>query len=813
MKASLTLLLSLLASGICNAQSVFPVRDYGEGPDRSYRVLHYRIELSVEEARKAVSGNVTSTVLPFLPGLTSLEFDAEELSITRVTLGGTRDLNFEIRPKKLVITLDRAYSNSDTLTICVEYFCTPRKGLYFVQPDSSYPDIPWQIWTQGEDMDNHYWFPCYDFPNQKSTSEVVVTVPGKYTVVSNGRLLTVREDLTRGTKTFHWKESKPHASYLIMFAAGEYAVLGDSAGSIPLEYYVYPSETDDGRTCFKHTPAMIRFFGDHIGFPYPWEKYAQVVIREFMFGGMENTSATTLADDAAVCDARARVDNSTSSLIAHELAHQWWGDVVTCKDWRHLWLNEGFASYFDPLFHEYLAGRDEFDFLMHRAQQIGITSDNKHGRKPIVSVGSYGENVYSRGASVLHMLRFILGDQLFWRSLNHYITKHQYTSVETNDFKNAIEEATGQNLYWFFDQWVYKAGYPIFSVSSQYDDASKAVLLRVRQTQTIDSLTSVFRTPVDVEITTRNGTRIERVTIMSMDTVFALPSQEKPQMVIFDRGNWILKEIDFRKSTDEWMFQAEHATNPVDRIRAVQHLAQDAESASVEPLFSALALGDPFWAVRKESVTLLGIVSQKSNSLMRAATPALIGASHDKRPAVREAAVTQLGNCRGGEVVAALHAALRDSSYNVMAGALSSLAQVDSANAPRLLEKYLTIPSYRNILATRALDALDAVDSTRGLIAAMKMIRYGEPKSMRFAALRILEKHGSGRDEVAGLVMKLLEDRNEAIRSAAARALGNFGDTSCLPALEQVAGDKGNRAAEDAALSIRRIKQTRTTTE
>ena len=361
-------------------------------------------------------------------------------------------MTFSQQEKTVTLDLDRAYSHRDTLTVSIEYSCTPRKGLYFIQPDSAYPKRPRQIWSQGEDMDNHFWFPCYDFPNDRATSEMIATVPGDLTALSNGALLNVRENKKDHTKTFHWKETLSHPSYLITLAVGNYAVLKDKAGSSRSRTTSIPDRRPMRGYASAKRPPWYASSTRRRDSPYPWEKYAQVLIHEFIVGGMENASATSLADDATVFDARARIDENPSSLIAHELSHQWWGDVVTCKDWRHLWLNEGFASYFDPLYHESTRGRDHFDVTMYEAQQSGINSDKTMGRKPIVSIGSYGANLYPRGASVLHMLRFVLGEEMFWRAIQHYIAKYRFTTVETNDLKNAIEEATGQNLHWFFDR-------------------------------------------------------------------------------------------------------------------------------------------------------------------------------------------------------------------------------------------------------------------------------------------------------------------------------------------------------------------------
>jgi aminopeptidase N len=795
-----------LGLGITLGQSVFAVRGEGEARNRSYHVVHYKIEVSLDDQHKSVSGKVTTTLVPFLPSLDSIEFDAEEMQINRVTMG-KNDLRFDVRPEKLVVYLDRAYSFTDTLAITTEYSCTPRRGLYFVQPDAGYPNKPRQIWTQGEDMDNHFWFPCYDFPNDKATSEVIATVPDRYVLVSNGKLMSVKENKKSKTKTFHWAEAKPQSSYLIMLAAGKYAVLKDHAGKLPVEYYVYPQDTTDARICFHETPRMIEFFDKKIGFPYPWEKYAQVTISDFMYGGMENTSATTLLDYTAVYGARERIDHPTTSLTAHELAHQWWGDVVTCKDWRHLWLNEGFADYFDLLYEEHSLGRNEFDYMVSHSQQAGIHADTTLGRKPIVSVGSYIENVYARGASVLHMLRFVLGEQLFWRALNHYITKHQFQPVETNDLKTAIEEATGQNLYWFFDEWVYKAGHPIFDVSYRWSDSTKTISLAVKQTQEVDSLTGVFRTPVDIEVTTPEGVSTRRVDVLSMDTTFTIPAQSKPELVLFDKGNWLIKELRFEKSPEEWRFQAQYASDPVDRMHAIRELMKLPNSEDVVPLLVKLALHDNFWAVRKEAVSSLGKIKTTNDSLKQEIKSTLVTGYKDEKSSVRSAAVEALEDYRGDDVMATLHSALKDSSYVVISSALRSLTTVDSANALATLIAYLYVPSHNNTVANTALTMIGKIDSEKAITLSFERAKYGEPLFTRYIALTLLARYGKTEEKVLDLFHSLLGDKNFLIKSTAVRMLGDIGDSSVLSDLESLAKDKNNRLAEIAAESVEKIKE------
>jgi len=801
----------LLLAGFCaytlHAQELFPVRDTGEARSRSYDVLHYRIEVSFDEARHMVIGKVSTTLVPFLPALRDVRFDAEEMSVRKVTLRNGTPLVYSMGDKTLDITLDRVYSYRDTVTVVTEYSCTPRRGLFFIQPDSAYPSTPWQIWTQGEDMDNHFWFPCYDFPNERATTEVLATVRSPYTVLSNGRLVNIADNRKNGTRTFHWKLSKPHASYLVMLAIGEYEVLRDSAGTVPLQYYVYPHQVEDARICFQSTPDVMRFFSTTIGYPYPWEKYAQVLIRDFTVGGMENTSACSLLDHATVFDVRQRVDHSPVSLIAHELAHQWWGDLVTCKDWRHLWLNESFASYFDQLYQEYRLGREEFDYIMYEAQLAGINSDKTSGRKPIVSAGSYSTNLYPRGASVLHMLRFVLGDSLFFRSLTHYVTKHQYGVVETNDLKVAIEEATGQNLYWFFDQWVYNAGYPVFSVTSAWDDSAQCVRLHVAQTQKLDSLTGIFRTPVDVEITAGSCSLVHRVEITNADTVFVLPAPEKPRRVIFDKGNWLLKESQVEKPDEEWKQQAIEAGHPIDRLRAVKQMGLSPRGERYIPALVDRVLHDPFWAVRREAVNMLGMIADPHDTSWAAVKLALVAAARDAKPRVRSAAVALLTDSADTITRKTLVAALQDSSYTVVAHALRSLARADPHGCREILATHFAMPSHQEIIATAALDALAHADSLSGIAAATACLEYGTPPQLRSTALWVLQRFVRSGTVPDTILYPLTQDRNTSLRTAAVRILGDLGSARAVPVLEAVAAGRANPSAETATKSIERIRK------
>lgn len=762
-----------------DAQQLFSEWTPGEARNRTYDVLHYRIVVEFDEPKKKVNGIVSITLVPFLARLDSLDFDAEGLDVHRVTIGAGTALRYAVLPRVLRIWVDKAYTYRDTITISTAYSSVPRKGLYFVQPDSAYADKPWQIWTQGEAEENHYWFPCYDFPNDRATSEIIATVQNEYTVLSNGRLLGVTED--KETKTYHWKQEKPHASYLITLVAGAYEVLEDRYKDIPVFTYVYPHQVQDAKRIFRETADMIRFFSETIGYEYPWEKYAQVTIADFMWGGMENTSATTLNDESAIFDERAELDRSSRGLIAHELAHQWWGDLITCKDWRHLWLNEGFATYFEGVHEEYRLGKDQSAYSTLEDQRAVIISDKTVGRKPIVSVNSYGANLYPRGAAVLHMLRFVLSEELFWRAIQHYARRYEFRCVETNDFRLAIEESTGQNLSWFFDQWVYKAGYPEFEVSYRWDESARSVLLSVKQVQEMDSLTGVFRMPADVEITTASGARLHRLQIAKQQEEFAIPVDSKPTLVVFDKGNWILKEVRFPKSREELVYQLRSSKDVVERLTALEQLRSSSESMSDEALFQLfrdVARADSFWALRMEAV----------NTIVRMSMPGvenvLIEACEDEKSNVRQAAVNHLGRFHSDRVREVLRKTMdEDLSYVVNAEALKAYAKVDSASAYDVAVSHLETPSYDNDICRAALSVLGSLADRRAIPHLIEYSAYGKPKKTREVALTGLRRFVREEKAVQDWTISLVNDRMKEVRLAAIRMLDSIGGDGVIKAL------------------------------
>ena len=446
-------LLFCFSAALCLAQDARP--SHHPTRERTYHVHHYKLNLTFDEKNKTCKGEVAITLSPLRSELDTLRLDAAEMNIQKVTLRG-KPLEYRTEAETLVIVLDHRYAYGESLSVSVAYdVSSPKRGLYFVKPDSGYPNKHWQVWSQGEADDNHFWFPCYDYPNDFSTSEMYATVNEKFTAIGNGKLMDVKDNPKQHAKTFHWLESKPHVSYLISIIAGEYIDVTQKSGALTIHNYVYKNQKGLAMNSFSKTPRMMDFYSKKIGYPYPWEKFAQTVVQDFIYGGEENVSAVTLTD-VTMHDARAHLDNSSDGLVAHELAHQWWGDLVTCRDWSQAWLNEGFATFFENQFLEFDKGKDESQKEMHDTQNsLSITDVGDHRRATVSNyyfrpIELFDGHIYGKGACVLAMLKDYLGEELFWKSINHYVHKHAFDNVETNDFKIAIEEVTGQNLEWFF---------------------------------------------------------------------------------------------------------------------------------------------------------------------------------------------------------------------------------------------------------------------------------------------------------------------------------------------------------------------------
>ena len=777
-------------------------------PDRPARVDHIALTIAFDFDAKTLFGKCATTFTAVGKTLDAVELDAAQLTITRVHGTKGAPLSYTQQGSKLRIDIPRMAPGRSS-TVIVEYEARkPRQGIYFVGPDEGYPDKPLQVWTQGQDQDAHYWFPCIDYPNAKATTEVIATVPRDFFVLSNGALAKVSEDKKARTKTFHWKMDIPHVTYLVSCVAGRFSGKTTPVGDIPVSYYVQPGREADGERSFGKTPKMLRFFGDKLRFQYPYVKYAQIAVADFIFGGMENTTATTQTD-TTLHDARAHLDFSSDGLVAHELAHQWFGDLLTCKDWSHAWLNEGFATYFEALFREFDRGKDEFDYYRLELQTRYRHEDSDHYRRAIVTnvfdepVDIFDRHLYEKGACVLHMIRAQLGDALFWDMMHRYVDTNQRRNVETVDLARAIEETTGRNFAPFFDQWVFKAGHPEFKVRYVWDAEQSQALVTVSQTQTVDEATPLFSTPVTIEFGFGRGkTESFGVTCDAPEQTFCFTLAAKPKTFVFDPNADVIKTLSLDVPVQMLITQIESDDRVTSRADAAGALAKDASVTAVAALSAALR-GDPFWGVQAEAARALGNVRGD------AAFSALVAALAIKHPKARRAVATALGEFRTDEACEALEPLLRkDASYFVEAAAATSIGRTRSKRAYDVLSAALPVKeSWQETVRAGVFAGLGELGDERAIPACLAWTAYGKPTPARRAAVAALGKLGEGRKDVRDTVIPLIEDRSFHVRVAAIDALEALHEQAAIAPFERIASQdvdgRLKRRCTEAAAKIR----------
>lgn len=683
-----------------------------------YDLVHQVIELrDFNWDSLSFKGKVTTTLRALRPAFDSVVLDAGDLLKVESVVPSVRvvsnktnalpPLKFEQIRDTLVVHLLRPARFGDTVSFVITYSGSVRngRGLTFIEADSLPPRRPRQIWSQGEDHDNHYWFPTYDFPNDKATWELTATVPKGFTAVSNGKLLSDTRTVA-GVRTMHWSQDQPSATYLASLIVAPLVKLTDKWRGIPVDYYVYTGQdTTLARRLFSETPDMIEVFSQLTGVNYPWRKYAQTTVADF-FGGMENVSATTLVD--WIPDSRSYADRPWYHhiLIPHELAHQWFGDYTTLGNWANMWLNEGFAEFMPGQYWARKLGRHaEDDYYLDEYNQFMGIDQNR--RMPLASMGS--NNVYPKGALVLMMVKKYLGEQRFWAGVKRYLNDHPMGNAVSDDLRQAFLAATGENLDWFWDQWVYQAGYPEFTISAAWDSTTASVTLKVAQTQ-VDSAKAdssglkyttpaVFRMPVTIRVGTAKGDVTTRVWLDSRQQEIKVAGvTSAPTMVIFDDDNTILKRLVFDQPTSWLANQLEQDPDLWNRSWVIDQLHnKKGDAEAVAALTRAATKSDYFLTRAHAAEALDGLPGE-------VASAGLLSASRDTSAQVRAAAIASLLSTKSPEALArARELWQKDSSYAVKAAALGTLARLDQANSAALIRTAIKTWSYQDAIADAAL--------------------------------------------------------------------------------------------------------------
>ena len=752
-------------------------------PSRDYHLENVRVSLHFDLDQRKVIGDVTHTLSTLRAGVTHLDFDCAELTVSSARVNG-KDAPFDLRDDKLRVQLDQPAKSGEKFEVELKYEGKPTSGLYFILPDKDDPGRAKEIWTQGEAEDTHHYIPIYDYPNDRTTSEMILTVPGDWLTVSNGKLLSV-QDAPNGQKTWTWRQSLPVSTYLISFVAGEYKEKKDTWRNIPITYNVPRGMEDTIDPTFRHTKEMLDFYSDRFGVAYPWEQYAQTAVDEFVASGMENVSATTLAArDMVHAELASEKPEAADSLISHEMTHQWFGDLVTCKDWTNTWLNEGFATFGGILWEEHYYGVDASSYRYWRDQNTWMQSRELYSI-PIVTRDindsvEYVGNVYDKAGWVIHMLREEMGDEAFFRALKHYLEANRLQNVVSADLAKAIEESSGTNVDQFFDQWIYGAGAPRFTVRSTYDGAGMKVNLSVKQTQKVEGHVGLFRVPIEVSITTSSGEKLFPIDVSKADETFSFSVDGPPLMVLFDKGDKILKSVDFQKSPEEWIRQLRTASDVPDRADAAFALGLLRDNEAAANALGEAAQQDKFWGVREEALRSLG----RMNS-----TPArkqVLAALSNEQPWVRAVAVEQLGRYHGDEEIAKRLQNIYkdDKAYSVRGAALQSLATDKAPNAEPILEKALTISSPDDVLRSAALRAMGSLGDNSVVPALLEWSSPGKPSALRSIAIGSLGRADLKNHDITARLISYLNESSFDVRFASIFALGRRGDPTAVEPLE-----------------------------
>lgn len=747
--------------------------------DRPFDIEHIKLNIYLELPQKFVRSRATIKGHALRP-LDRLTLDAvgfEGVSVAaRFSGESSAPAEFENDGERITVILKKPLETGETLDLFIDYTLDdPKSGLHFFAPSEEEPETPYLVWSQGQSIDNRYWIPCLDHPNEMQTTEVVCTVAKPYQAISNGTLERVTEN-SDGTRTFHWSQTKPHVSYLITLVAGEFATRTDVWRDVPVAYHAHPKHEEKLERSFKNTPAMLEFFSNQIGVKFPWAKYDQVCCHGFG-GGMENTSATTLGE-RALYDERRILDDDPDGLISHELAHQWFGDPLTCRDWAHIWLNEGFASYFEALWDEHNSGPEEFAYNMANKARGAINGGREH---PVVWRGykspdeQFDARAYPKGAWVVHMIRRRLGDALFWQVIKAYVERFSHKSVDTEDLRKTIEEITGRSFERFFLDWTGRAGSPDVKVKYEWVDDDRMAKLTVEQTQKEDP----FHFPLVLEFGFGEAETPYRMTheVTERLSTFYVPLLRQPKNVRIDPDQAVLMTLTREQPRNIWISQLEDA-NPEARLDAVKYFSKGDGRADLKLLLRRFS-ADSFWAVRADIAKRLG---EEGSDESRDALLANIATEH---PRVRASVVEALGQFAGDEKVAAALAEIverGDPSYRVETAAIRGYAAVHGGDIEAILRVAMERDSDRDVIRAAALEAMGSNGSKVAFETLKAWTLPERPLACRAAAVRALAKLAS-RDvlddseveEVTAMVGKAIEAKPMELRRAGYTACGTLG--------------------------------------
>lgn len=777
----------------------YPV--YRASRTRLMDLLHTKLEISLDWEKQRLNGLATLKLTPYFYPQDKVILDAKNFDIHHIQLiKGTdkHELKYFYDGLQLLINLDAVYKRDQDIFLEIKYTAKPTEretsgslaiesdqGLYFINHDGSDKYKPTQAWTQGETEANSCWFPTIDSPNERTTQEVFLTVHEKYTTLSNGELVYSKFN-GDSTRTDYWKMDLPHAPYLFMIAVGEFTVYEDQWKDIPVSYYMEKDYANYSKDIFGATPEMLSFFSEKYGVDYIWPKYAQVVVRDYVSGAMENTTASVFYDDMNV-DSRELIDYHFERIIAHELAHHWFGDLITCESWANITLNEGFANYAEYLWFEYKYGSyeadkhalDEFQQYLDESleKQVDLIRFYYDDKEDV-----FDNHSYAKGGLILNMLREYIGDEAFFESLKRYIKKHEFSSVEVHDLRLVFEEVTGEDLNWFFNQWYLAAGHPVLNIEQQFNDST--LTISVSQLQDLE-IAPVYRLPVTIDVYTDEGIESYYVVVDEIFQSFELPLRESPRLVLFDASQKLLAHIRHKKSLEQYTYQYFNTDKFLSKHDALDTLL-NCNNDSLKNLVVKAALKDEFWYFRQMAIDKVEELAQEDKNLL--VDEVLSLAAKDEKSLVRADALHVLHSLSGPEHIDVYRNALNDSSYMVAGSAIYIYSSLDPEEFKKIASQYEEYNNI-NIVIPLASFYIDAAISGKYSWFIDKM-NYAQSDGLWYLLQYFGEymMHASELTQRKGIVV--LEDfaRNHDkiyVRLAAYQALGLLSDLSGVDGLRE----------------------------
>ena len=678
--------------------------NYKPERDKIHDLIHTKLKVDFNFKEKQLNGEAWVTAKAHFYATNKITLDAKAMIIHQVSIDNKK-LEYNYDDYKLIIDLPKEYSRNEDFTLYIKYTARPEKvqqkgsaaitdakGLYFINADGLDKNKPTQIWTQGETEASSCWFPTIDSPNQKTSQEIYITVPDKFVTLSNGKLIN---QIKKGTnRTDYWKLDQKHAPYLFFMGIGEYEIVEDNYKDIPVNYYVEKEYAPYAKDIFGLTPEMMEFFSTVLGVEYPWNKYSQIVGRDYVSGAMENTTAVIHGEKAYQKPGQLIDENIQENTIAHELFHHWFGDLVTTESWSNLTLNESFANYSEYLWREHKYGKLDADMHLHEDVQaymngqnfdkhlVRFNYDDKEDMFDLVS--------YNKGGAILHMLRNYIGDAAFFESLQAYLTAFKYKSAEVHQLRLTLEKVTGKDLNWFFNQWYFGAGHPKLEISYDYNTLQKTVTVNILQVQE-----STFQFPISLDIFENNKRTRHTVFVDGKDASFKFPYTKQPTLIQLNSDGVLLCEISENKVLSDYIFQLKNATNYAHRREALLEVAKKQEDKNA---FNAIenALNDSSYKIRILALQNIDLINKFSK---KAAIEKIMEvANSDKKTLVQAAAIETLGKLTDPELKSIFEKALKSKSYSVLGKGVVAMYYIDKQLA---INKSKEFPDeVRQILAT-----------------------------------------------------------------------------------------------------------------